>query len=152
MSFVFIGDRAMSIKHIVPALVALAVAGNAAAVAPGVDVNSGQYSISISGFVPVVCRASVGASVVPSAANTVNLGGLNEFCNSPNGYEVYADYAPGLAAATLLVDGQKVNLSRDGSTRVSKSNTAAIANRSLELDLSKVQNANGAISFRIVPM
>jgi hypothetical protein len=142
----------MSIKHIVPVLAALAVTGNAAAVAPGVDVNSGQYSISISGFVPVVCRASVGANMVPSSNSTVNLGGLNEFCNSPNGYEVFADYAPGLSAATLLVDGQKVNLGQDGSTRISKSNTAAIASRSLELDLSKVQNANGAISFRIVPM
>ncbi len=142
----------MSFKHIVPSVLALVVAGNAAAVAPGVDINAGQFSISVSGFVPVVCRASVGASVVPSAGNTVNLGGLNEFCNSPNGYEVYADYAADLADAALLVDGQKINLSRQGSTRVSKSNTAAIANRTLELDLSKVQNANGAISFRIVPM
>jgi hypothetical protein len=142
----------MSIKHIVPVLAALAVAGNAAAVAPEVDVNSGPYSLSISGFVPVICRATVGANVVPSTNATVSLGGLNEFCNSPNGYEVYADYAPNLAAATLLVDGQTVNLSRTGSTRVSKSNTAAIASRSLELDLSKVQNASGAISFRIVPM
>lgn len=142
----------MSIKHIVPVLAALAVTGNAAAVAPGVDVNSGQYSISISGFVPVVCHASVGANMVPSTNSTVNLGGLTEFCNSPNGYEVFADYAPGLSAATLMVDGQKVNLSNGGSTRISKSNTAAIASRSLELDLSKVQNANGAISFRIVPM
>jgi hypothetical protein len=152
MNFNLSGDRAMSIKYIVPALVALAVAGNASAVAPGVDVNSGQYSISVSGFVPVVCRASVGATVVPSTGSVVNLGGLNEFCNSPNGYEVYADYAAGLANATLKVDGQKINLSRDGSTRISKSNTAAIATRSIELDLSKVQNANGAISFRIVPM
>lgn len=142
----------MSIKHIVPTVVALVMAGNVSAVAPGVDVNSGQYSISISGFVPVVCRASVGASVVTSTRSTINLGGLNEFCNSPNGYEVFADYAPGLSAATLMVDGQKVNLSNDGSTRISKSNTAAIASRSLELDLTKVQDASGAISFRIVPM
>jgi hypothetical protein len=141
----------MSLKHIIPSVLALAVAGNAVAVAPGVDVGSGQYSISISGFVPVVCRASVGATVVPSVGDQVNLGGLNEFCNSPNGYEVYADYAPGLAKASLLVDGQKVHLSNHGSTRISKSNTAAIANRTLEMDLSNVRNASGAISFRIVP-
>lgn len=130
----------------------LAVAGNASAVAPGVDVNSGQYSIGITGFVPVICRASVGATTAPVAGANISLGGLNEFCNSPNGYEVYADYSPALANAALVVDGQKINLSKDGSTRISKSNRAGIANRAIELDLSKTNGASGNIAFRIVAM
>lgn len=134
----------------IPAFAMLAFAGNAVAVAPGVDVNSGQYSIGIRGFVPTICRASVGASMAPVSGANINLGGLNEFCNSPNGYEVFADYSPALANASMIVDGQKINLSKDGSTRISHSNRAAIANRSIELDLSKTNNAPGAISFRIV--
>jgi hypothetical protein len=100
----------------------------------------------------VICHASVGATAVPTAGASVDLGGLKEFCNNPNGYEVYADYAPALASATLIVDGKKVNLSRDGSTRISQSNRAGIATRSISLDLSKTQGATGAISFRIVAL
>jgi hypothetical protein len=140
----------MTYKTLIPAAALLLVAGNATAVSPNVDLNSGQYSIGITGFVPVICRASVGATSTPVAGANINLGGLNEFCNSPNGYEVYADYSPALSTASLMVDGQKINLSKDGSTRISHSNRAAIANRSIELDLSKTNNASGNIAFRIV--
>jgi hypothetical protein len=140
----------MTYKSILSAAALLVVAGNASAVSPNVDVNSGQYSIGISGFVPVICRASVGATSTPVAGSNINLGGLNEFCNSPNGYEVYADYSPALSAASLVVDGQKINLSNDGSTRISHSNRAAIASRAIELDLSRTNGAIGNIAFRIV--
>jgi hypothetical protein len=140
----------MTYKTILPAAALLAIGGNASAVSPNVDVNSGQYSIGISGFVPVICRASVGATSTPIAGANINLGGLNEFCNSPNGYEVYADYSPALSTASLVVDGQKINLSKDGSTRISHSNRAGIASRAIELDLSKTNGAVGNIAFRIV--
>ncbi len=142
----------MSIKFTVSAIAALVAASSASAFAPGVAVQSGDFTIGISGYVPVICRASVGATMAPSSGAIVDLGGLDEFCNSPNGYEVYADYAPAMANASIIVDGQKINLSRDGSTRISKSNQAAIANHSVALDLTKAQNAGGAISFRIVAL
>jgi hypothetical protein len=140
-------------KTVSVALVAaLAFATPAAqAVDPHVAVSSAQYSIGISGFVPVVCHATVDAAMVPAQSGQVSLGSLNEFCNSPNGYEVYADYSPNLAKASLLVDGQKVPLGKDGSTRVTKSNRAGIAAHAVSLDLPKGIEP-GAISFRIVAL
>jgi hypothetical protein len=131
---------------------ALLLTGAATAANPVVTTNSSQYAIGINGFVPVICRATVGVTAVPTTGTSVDLGGLNEFCNSANGYEVYADYAPALASATLIINGKKVNLSRDGSTKISQSNKAAIASHSIALDLSKTQGAAGSISFRIVAL
>ncbi len=126
-------------------------ATGAQAVDPHVALGSGQYTIGISGFVPVICRATVDATAVPTQSGQVSLGSLNEFCNSPNGYEVYADYSANLAKASLVVDGKKVNLGTTGSTRVSKSNTAGIAAHSVSLDLPK-DTQSGTISFRIVAL
>lgn len=123
----------------------------AQAVDPHVAVNSAQYSIGISGFVPVVCRATVDAAMVPAQGGEVSLGSLNEFCNSPNGYEVYADYSADMAKASLLVDGQKVPLGKSGTTRVTKSNRAGIAVHAVSLDLPKNVEP-GSISFRIVAL
>jgi hypothetical protein len=113
------------------------------------NIGSGQYTIGIVGYVPVICRATVDATSVPTTPGQVSLGGLNEFCNSPNGYSVYADYSANLAKASLIVDGQKVPLSAGGSTRVTKSNRAAIDAHTLALDLPKGVAAD-SISFRIV--
>ena len=123
----------------------------AQAVDPHVAVNSAQYTIGISGFVPVVCRATVDAAMVPAQGGQVSLGSLNEFCNSPNGYEVYADYSADLAKASLLVDGQKVQLAKSGTTRVTKLNRAGIAVHAVSLDLPK-DVVPGSISFRIVAL
>ncbi|MGN6819296.1 MAG: hypothetical protein ACTHJR_11570 [Sphingomonas sp.] len=123
----------------------------AQAVDPHVAVSSAQYTIGISGFVPVVCRATVDAAMVPAQGGQVSLGSLNEFCNNPNGYAVYADYSPDMAKASLLVDGKKVPLGKTGSTQVSKSNRAGIAAHAVSLDLPKDVTA-GSISFRIVAL
>ena len=48
----------------------------AQAVDPHVAVNSAQYSIGISGFVPVVCRATVDAAMVPAQGGQVSLGSV----------------------------------------------------------------------------
>ncbi len=123
----------------------------AQAVDPHVAVGSAQYTIGISGFVPVVCKASVDAAMVPAQGGQVSLGSLNEFCNSPNGYEVYADYSPDMAKASLLIDGKKVPLGKAGSTQVTKSNRAGIAAHAVSLDLPK-DVTPGSISFRIVAL
>ena len=126
---------------------ALVLAAPASAVAPGVNLGSGQFTIGLTGFVPVICRASVDATVVAPSAGTVQLGALNEFCNSPNGYVVVANYSASLGKATLLVDGKAVPLGADGTTIVTQSNTAAISTHELAL-----QGASqGSLSFRIEP-
>ena len=126
---------------------ALVLAAPASAVAPGVNLGSGQFTIGLTGFVPVICRASVDATVIAPSAGTVQLGALNEFCNSPNGYVVVANYSASLGKATRLVDGKAVPLGADGTTIVTQSNTAAISTHELAL-----QGASqGSLSFRIEP-
>ena len=117
---------------------------------PSVAVGSSQYTIDIVGFVPVICRANVETTMVAPKAGAVSLGTLKEFCNSPSGYRVVADYSPALANAKLVVDGKKLALGAGGSVVVSESNTAAINNRSLELQL-PTDGQTGSLSFRIEP-
>ncbi|MBA4161397.1 MAG: hypothetical protein C0515_04820 [Novosphingobium sp.] len=136
--------------------IALAAAGlcvtvvPAGAFAPSVDVGSAQFTIGVVGYVPVICRASVEAGSVAPVAGTTSLGLLKEFCNSPTGYRVVADYSPALAQAKLIVDGQVVPLHEDGSTVVRQSNSAAIADHTLALELPE-NGQVGNISFRIEP-
>lgn len=138
-------------------LVAASVAGlfaltaPASAVAPGVALSSSQFSIELVGYVPVICRASVDASLVGTQAGSASLGSLNEFCNSPNGYRVHADYSPSLAKAKLIIDGKPVPLGKSGSSVISQSNRAAIESRTVALELPQgVQS--GQLSFRIEPL
>lgn len=135
---------------------AMVVAGLCATIAPAsgfepsVSVGGSKYTIAVSGFVPVICRANVEASVIAPNAGTVSLGTLKEFCNSPGGYRVVADYSPALANAKLLVDGQEIALDQGGSVTVSQSDQAAIINRAVELELAQ-DGQTGSLSFRIEP-
>ncbi len=140
------------VKHIALAFIALgAVSAPALGVSPHIASTSSGYSLGISGFVPVICRATVDANMIAPTTGEVRIGALNEFCNSPNGYEVHADFSQSLAQAKLLVDGNKINLSSTGTARISKSNRASIQHREIFLDLPKgVESGN--ISFRIVPL
>ena len=139
------------IKPVVAVAVMCASALPAGAFAPSINVGGAQFTIGLVGYVPVICRANVDASAVAPVAGTTSLGMLKEFCNSPTGYRVVADYSPQLAQAKLIVDGVPVPLHKDGgSTVVSQSNSAAIANHSLALELPK-GGQPGTISFRIEP-
>lgn len=138
------------IKPVVAVVALCASALPAGAFAPSVDVGGAQFSIGIVGYVPVICRANVDASAVAPVAGTTSLGLLKEFCNSPSGYRVVADYSPQLASARLIVDGVPVALAAEGSTVVSQSDSAAIADHTLALELPQ-DGQTGTISFRIEP-
>ena len=122
----------------------------ATAFQPAVAVGANQYTIGVVGYVPVICRANVEANMVAPVAGTVSLGTLKEFCNSPAGYRVVADYSPALAEAKLLVDGKEIALGEGGSVVVSESDQAAIASHAVELMLAK-DGQTGSLSFRIEP-
>lgn len=129
----------------------VALAAPATAFAPGITLAASQFTVDIVGFVPVICRASVDATVVSPSAGTVQLGSLKEFCNSPNGYKVHADYSPGLAQAKLIVGGRQVPLRKAGTSVVSQSNRAGIESNAISLQLPKGING-GSISFRVEPL
>ena len=118
---------------------------------PSVAVGGNQYTIAVVGYVPGICRARVETAMIAPTAGTVSLGTLREFCNSPTGYRVVADYSPALANARLVVDGNAIALGAGGSVVVSESRQAAIAQRAVELDLDDA-GQTGALSFRIEPL
>ncbi|HOB12751.1 MAG TPA: hypothetical protein PK680_06110 [Novosphingobium sp.] len=117
---------------------------------PSVAIGSNQFTIGVAGHVPVICRARVEASLVAPVAGTVSLGTLKEFCNSPAGYRVVADYSPALASAKLVVDGKEIALGDSGSVVVSESDQAAIAAHAVDLMLAE-DGQTGSLSFRIEP-
>ena len=140
-------------KLVKPAL-ALAVMGAsiapAGAYAPSVAAGGAQFTLGIVGYVPVICRANVDATRIAPVAGRTSLGMLKEFCNSPTGYRVIADYSANLANARLIVDGQPVVLGTSGSAVISQSAGAAIADHTLALELPQ-GGAAGNLSFRIEP-
>lgn len=142
--------RAIKSGALVAAALSSFAAVNASAVNPALDVGSGRYVLGITGFVPVICRASVDATAVPVTAGEVSLGTLSEFCNSPNGYEIYADHSAALAGGSIMVAGQKVSLSETGSTRIRMSDHAAIQSNGVSLEVPEGV-ATAQIAFRIVP-
>lgn len=136
--------------------IALAIAGISATIvpagafAPSVEVGAAQFNIGVVGYVPVICRANVEATSIAPVAGTTSLGMLKEFCNSPSGYRVIANYSPALAQAKLIVDGKPVPLHKDGETVISQSNGAAIADHSLAIELPR-DGQVGNLSIRIEP-
>lgn len=128
------------------------IAAPAHAFSSGQVTESGQFTIGITGVVPIICRTSVSGDTATSTGGTVQLGTLNNFCNSPSGYEVVADYSPNLAGASMIIDGKAILLQNDGSTVVSSSDTPSIDSHSISLDLAADQPADGSISFRIQPL
>lgn len=105
-----------------------------------------SFTLEMTGQVPTICYAEV-------QLNAARLGTMDEFCNDANGYEVFAEHSPELADAVLVVDGVEVKLSASGPTRISHSDRADIASRSLELRLPDGRAAaNGALSFRVVAL
>ena len=138
-------------KRLLPALLmATAMTGGPAVAAqPGSPSGSVSYSIGITGYVPVVCRAELSASVVPASAGATSLGHLNPFCNSANGYQIFVDSSPELANATLTVGGRQVTLSGSGSTLVTASEGPAITSDDVVL---QSEGAGGSLSFRIVAL
>lgn len=142
--------RAIKSGALAAAALSSFTAANASGVNPALSVEAGRYVLGITGFVPVVCRASVDATSVPAAAGEVSLGTLSEFCNSPNGYDIYADHSAALAGGSIVVAGQRVQLSETGSTRIRMSDRAAIQSNGVSLEVPEGVTS-GQIAFRIVP-
>lgn len=115
------------------------------------DTTQDGYRLTVSGYVPVVCRANLDTMVAPSGGNQVDLGTLHEFCNSANGYKVTVDHSPELAGATLMIDGNAVRLSDAGSTVISGASQPGIAAHKVSLVTENGQ-ANGTLSIRVTAL
>ncbi len=130
---------------------ALAALFSTSAVGAGAIAVSDQYTLGIRGFVPVICRASVDARQVTPARGRAPLGTLREFCNNPNGYEVWLDHSPGLAGAAMVVDGRRVEFSPGSATLLTRSDHAAVARKDLAMELPR-DGMVGHIAIRVVAL
>jgi hypothetical protein len=111
-----------------------------------------RYTIEITGFVPVICNVTMSQSIVtPASEESIDLGDMSEFCNSPNGYQVWVDYT-GMETATIEVDGERIPLSASGTTMISTSATAAKRTRHISLDIGANSPPPSSLSMRIVPL
>lgn len=137
-------------KSMLLGVVAAGLMATSAGSAPAYSAKGG-FSLHLRGFVPVICRASVDATQVTPQEGVVDIGTMNEFCNSPNGYEVWADYSESLSEAAIVVDGESIDLSEAGTTRISASSHAGIARRTLALDLPS-DATGGSLSIRVVAL
>jgi len=117
--------------------------------APG---DQASYSLQLSGFVAVTCRAQLSATQAPTGtAGQIPLGQMDEFCNNANGYEVWVDYSPNLAGDAIEVDGKSYALDASGSTRIDASSAPAIASRTVALDVPN-GGVSGTVSIRVVTL
>jgi hypothetical protein len=120
---------------------ALSLAAMAAAASSAHAAGNG---LAFGGQAPLVCAASL----TPSTGGDAASGQLHEFCNDPNGFQVWVDYPAELASASLLVDGVAVPLSAAGSTRIDAATAPGQLTRSFVLQ----GGTGGGVSVRIVPL
>lgn len=135
-------------KSIAAAAVISLLAANAATAAAPSGVTS--YTLQISGYVPVICRAQLPETATPAQSGQVSLGQLNEFCNNGSGFQVWVDYSPSLAGDTLDVDGKQIQLDGSGSVQIDAASGPAVASKAVILD---AQNgSSGSLSLRVVTL
>jgi len=105
----------MVIKAFSKASVIILLLAGSAASAQSVATSSFRLQLSV----PVICTVSHRASL-SVAGDGYMLGGLREYCNSPNGYSLVVDYAPGsMRGAVVSVGDERVTLDGSGHTVIS---------------------------------
>jgi hypothetical protein len=131
-----------TLRHCGAALALCLIAGGPASAATG---------LGLAGQAQLVCRAGIAPSAAAAPGAQIALGQLNEFCNDPDGFDVWIDYPTSLSSASLIVDGKSQNLSKTGTIRVSHASRPGQASLSLALNGSRI---SGPISLtvRVVPI
>lgn len=129
------------------------VSASAPAQASAVSMRDSR-SRRIRARVPMSCSARLQAfAPAATVGDTVNLGTLREYCNSPSGYAVVVSYTPGtLTGMRLDADGESVVL--DGSGRTLLSRVAGPKVRERQLSVTAGQNGFDAnsLSLHLLPL
>lgn len=116
---------------------------------PLMGFSSASQSIILSAEVPLACRVSfAGASGQFDTNGVAELGTSQEFCNSPHGYKVYARAKNVDDGASLLVNGQRFNITNGQEFLIVNSSGPAILSRAIGLD-SGNGAGGGTLSLRI---
>jgi hypothetical protein len=108
-----------------------------------------SQSVSIQGEVPLICRVSLaGGNADFNAEGQANLGSTSEFCNSGNGYRVYARAEGVTEGASLIVDGARFPLQSGAEFLMASSSTPNSTSRNIVFDAGDT-DGGGRLSLRI---
>jgi hypothetical protein len=111
--------------------------------------GSASHSISLHAEVPLICRVTLaGGSTDFNAAGQASLGSASEFCNSGNGYRVYARAEGVVDGASLVVDGVVFPLESGAEFLMASSPTPNSTSRSIVYDAGDT-DGGGRLSLRI---
>ncbi|WP_439478387.1 hypothetical protein [Brevundimonas sp.] len=113
-------------KRLILALVVASIPASA-----GADPANGSQSLTLGGYVPLVCRADYTAAISFRPDGIINLGSVREFCNSGTGYQVVVEYTPTGAPGALILNGDEIALDPNGSTVVAEVEGPAILTRNI---------------------
>ncbi len=97
---------------------------------------AGAQSVSTSSFqlqvaVPVICTVSHHAAISATGDGYL-LGNLQEYCNSPRGYNLAVDYAPGsMRGAVVSVGDERIVLDGSGHNVISRATGPRIRDREI---------------------
>jgi len=93
------------------------------------SVATGTFTVQLT--VPLICQVSHQSAISP-AGTGYRLGELREFCNSPRGYALVVDYAPGsMKGAVVSVGEERVVLDGSGHAVISRAQGPRIRDREI---------------------
>lgn len=95
------------------------------------DVGEANRSITLRGYVPLVCRAEYVPAIAFQTDGVVALGSVREFCNAGRGYRVVVEFTPTEDPGSLILNGEEVALDQSGSMVVAEVGGPSILSRDL---------------------
>lgn len=97
--------------------------------------SAGQTTVSIGGNVPVVCKVELGHSAGVIGANGIaEIGVAQELCNARSGYRLVARTSGVADGASLIVDGQRFQITNERDFVVAETSGPAVNSRAIALD------------------
>lgn len=100
--------------------------------APVQAASSARGSYSLQLVVAETCTVRHMPGLTPAGDGAYGLGALKEYCNSPRGYHVVVNYAPGtMQGAVISLGGDSVVLNGSGTAVVSQAPGPRITDRAI---------------------
>jgi hypothetical protein len=111
--------------------------------------DSASQSVSVRAEVPLSCRVSLqGGTGEFNTTGVAALGSTSEFCNSANGYQIFARAEGNVDGARIIVDNRSFPLAAGTEFAVVNSNGPAVTSRTIGYDAGNT-DGGGRLTLRI---
>ena len=108
-----------------------------------------RASFRLAGTVHTICRVSF-SGTGQASQNSIDLGNVEQLCNSRNGYRVVMQHPANLGQAVLVIGTRRIPLSPGNETVIINENHPVFASQTAQLEIASTQSVP-ALSFRIEP-